>query len=167
MEGRKIDENQMKKTEDKETSSSQCQSGFHKNSNELVNSCVAEDRKNSLESLGNGDADYLVDANRQANTANLVDQRNDELLRLLTGEQGSQSVDFDQMAAEGIGWWTRRMDKMSPGDFQQFYAALGILRERMQTHLQQQVRITDSNSAQTSSSSSNTSANGRARRKRR
>ncbi|GKU92525.1 hypothetical protein SLEP1_g6238 [Rubroshorea leprosula] len=167
MEGRKSNESQMKKTEDKDTSSSQCQSGFHKNSNELVNSCVAEDRKNSLESFGNGDADYLVEAHHPANAANLVDQRNDELLRLLTGEQRSESVNFDQMAAEGIGWWTRRLDKMNREEFQQFYAALGILRERMQTHLQQRVRITDSNSAQTSSSSSNTSTNGSARRKRR
>ncbi|GKU92529.1 hypothetical protein SLEP1_g6242 [Rubroshorea leprosula] len=121
MEGKgRIDERQMKETEDKETSS-QHGSGFHKNSDELIT---------------------------------------------VLGDQQSGSS-FNQIAAEGVQWWSKRMENMSPEEFQQFYAALGILRGRVQTHLQQRIRIRDSNSGETSTSSSSTSSNGRARRRRR
>ncbi|GLT59415.1 hypothetical protein SLA2020_406220 [Shorea laevis] len=167
MEGKNSDESQMKKTEDKEMSSSQHRSGFHKNSDELANSFGAEDAKTTLESLGNGDVHPLEEARHRADTPNLTNQHNDELLRLLTGEQEGESINFHQMAAEGMGWWTRRMEKLSRQEFQQFYVALGILRERTLTHLQQRLRVRDSNSGEMSTSSSSTSINGRDRRRRR
>ncbi|GLU22717.1 hypothetical protein SLE2022_387700 [Rubroshorea leprosula] len=166
MEGKRNDERQMKKTEDKETSS-QHRSGFHKNSNDLITPCGADDDKITLESLKNDNAHPLVETQPQANTPNLANQRTDELLRQLMGEQESGSINIDQIATEGIGWWTRQMDKMNQEEFQRFYATLGILRQRVQGQLQQRLRIRDSNSGETSTSTSSTSTNGRRRRRQR
>ncbi|GKU92528.1 hypothetical protein SLEP1_g6241 [Rubroshorea leprosula] len=174
MEGKGIDERQMKGTEDKETSS-QHGSGFHKNSDELITICGVEEGGNTLESMANGGLNqgahppFNVNPPQegcpQANTIDQLANLNDgELLsQVFGGRQNGSS--FDQIAAEGIEWWRKRMDKMSQEEFQQFYAALGILRGRVQTHLQQRIRIRDSNSGETSTSSSSTSTNGRARRR--
>ncbi|GLT36281.1 hypothetical protein SLA2020_106710 [Shorea laevis] len=156
----------MKKTEDKETSS-HLRSGFHQNSNELVTLCGADVCETTLESQGNGDVLPLVEAHHQTNTLNPANQGNDELLRQLMGEQESGSINIDQIAAQGMEWWTRRMDKMNPQELQRFHAVLGILKERMQSHLQQRLRISDSSSEATSTSTSSTSTNGRGRRRRR
>ncbi|GLT59419.1 hypothetical protein SLA2020_406250 [Shorea laevis] len=166
MEEKRNDERQMKKTEDKEMSSSQRQSGFHKSSDDPISPCGAEVNKITSESLGNGDVHPLVETQHQANTPNLADQRTDELLRQLMGEQESGSININQIATEGIGWWTRQMDKMNPEEFQRFYTTLGTLREKVQSHLQQRLRIRDSNSGETSTSTSSISTNGRVRRKR-
>ncbi|GKV52055.1 hypothetical protein SLEP1_g58661 [Rubroshorea leprosula] len=165
MEEKRNDERQMKKTEDKEMSS-QHQPGFHKNSDDPISPCGAEVNKITSQSLGNGHLDPLVETQHQANTPDLANQRTDELLRQLMGEQESGSINIDQIASEGIGWWTRQMDRMNPEEFQRFYTTLGILRGRVQSHLQQRLRIRDSNSGETSTSTSSISTNGRVRRKR-
>ncbi|GLT36280.1 hypothetical protein SLA2020_106700 [Shorea laevis] len=159
MEGETSDERQMKKTGDNEMCS-QHLSGFHKNSDEPGTQCGAEP-------LGNGDTHPLLEVRHEANTPNLANQSNDELLRQLMGEQESGSVDINQMAAEGIAWWNRRMDEMNQEELRLFHATLGILRERVQSHLQQRIRIRDSNSGEMSTSASSTSTNGRGRRRRR
>ncbi|GLU22708.1 hypothetical protein SLE2022_387640 [Rubroshorea leprosula] len=176
MEGKGIDERQMKETEDKVTSS-QHGSGFHKNSDELITTCGVEEGGNTLESRGNGGFNQGAHPPFNFNPpqegcphVNNIDQlanlNDGELLSQVFGDQQSGSS-FDQIAAEGVQWWSKRMEKMSPEEFQQFYAALGTLRGRVQTHLQQRIRIRDSNSGETSTSSSNTSSTGRARRRRR
>ncbi|GLU22707.1 hypothetical protein SLE2022_387630 [Rubroshorea leprosula] len=175
MKGKGIDKPQMKEIEDKETSS-QHGSGFHKNSDELISACGVEEGGNTLESTGNGGFNQgahpplnfnpLQEGCPRANTIDqLVNLNDGELLSQVFGDQQSGSS-FNQIAAEGIEWWGKRMDKMSPEEFQQFYAALRILRGRVQTHLQQRIRIRDSNSGETSTSSSSTNANGRARSRR-
>ncbi|GLT68381.1 hypothetical protein SLA2020_406200 [Shorea laevis] len=166
----------MKETEDKETSS-QHGSGFHKNSNELITVCGVEEGESTLESMGNEGLNQGApppfnfnppqEGCPHANTIDQLANLNDgELLSQVLGDQQSGSS-FNQIAAEGVQWWGKRMENMNPEEFQQFYAALGILRGRVQTHLQQRIRIRDSNSGETSTSSSSTSSNGRARRRRR
>ncbi|GKV52052.1 hypothetical protein SLEP1_g58658 [Rubroshorea leprosula] len=166
MEGRKSDGRQLKKTEDKDMSS-HLRSGFHKNSGEHITLSGAEVGKITLESQRNGDVHPLVESHHRINSLDLANQRNDELLQQLMGEQESGSIDFDQIAAQGMEWWRRRMDRMNPEELQRFYAVLGILKERMQSHLQQRIRIRDSNSEATSTSTPSTSTNGRGRRRRR
>ncbi|GLU22711.1 hypothetical protein SLE2022_387650 [Rubroshorea leprosula] len=167
----------MKETEDKETSSQHDESGFHKNSDELKTICGVEEGENTLESMGNGGLNQGAHSPFNFNPpregcphSNTIDQlanlNDGELLSHVLGDQQSGSS-FNQIAAEGAQWWSKRMENMSPEEFQQFYAALGILRGRVQTHLQQRIRIRDSNSEETSTSSSSTSGNGRARRRRR
>ncbi|GLT59418.1 hypothetical protein SLA2020_406240 [Shorea laevis] len=149
----------MKKTGDNEMSS-QHPSGFHKNSDEPGTQCGAEP-------LGNEDMHPLLEVCHESNTLNPANQSNVELFRQLMGEQESGSIDINQMAAEGIAWWNRRMDEMDQEEFRLFHATLGILRERVQSHLQQRIRIRDSISGEMSTSASSTSTNGRGRRRRR
>ncbi|GLU22720.1 hypothetical protein SLE2022_387710 [Rubroshorea leprosula] len=147
----------MKKTEDKETSS-QYGCEFHKNSDELVTTCGVESGITILESSEN--AVLNLDGHLPKNNPllELTNKNDGELLCLLMGEQESGSLNNDQMAAEGIGWWTKRMDEMNREEFQQFYAALRIFRERVYTQVQQRHKIRDSNSTETSTSNRGTNA---------